>query len=185
MTFSFDECVSVLFAGLVQALEGKGEKMRELHLSEQITAISYDVLPWDPYVGVALRIKSESTGLATDPLGPGDWKHSHFIDNPREFPLLERARNYVHDAYKSVWEVSISARERAHVILSATARALLDERIAFLLQSFGIPAPIVGDNFPWPWFEYIVSDDDRSLKINYCELLHVNRINRRLGFPNI
>ena len=82
MTFDFDACRDVLFTGLLAALTKNRKRLRDLRKIEEIWAISYDVIPWDPYIGVACRLLSESNSL--DALKPGGWKHSHFLDNPKE-----------------------------------------------------------------------------------------------------
>jgi hypothetical protein len=176
--FPFDECRDVLFRGLFEAFQIHAEEIRQLHKSEIIQAISFDVLPWDPYLGVAFRVQAESNSL--NPLtNPADWKHSHFIQTNRS-PLLRDAEEYIHKISRNS-----CAHDVDHGIFIAAAKALLDERIAAFLQSLEISAPTVTNETSWPRFplEYIVSDDDQVITLNYCAWLHANRVTRRLGYP--
>jgi hypothetical protein len=179
MDFNFDECRAVLHRSLMDALSEHSQAIRELNSAERLMAISYDILPWDPYIGVAFRLESET---GTDPpLGPADWQHSHFIED-LDCPALHPARDYTQQLYTEIGGGGgTSAQEIAHLIYLAAADAILDESVATLLESAGVQAPFVGSSLPWGHsFTYMVLDEDKVIKANYCEIVVANRVAQRL-----
>ncbi len=52
MEFNFDKCRDVLHRALIEALIENGERLREVHQTEEVWALSYDLLLWNPYVGM-------------------------------------------------------------------------------------------------------------------------------------
>lgn len=176
MKFKFAECRKVLHRALVEALAENSGRIRELQKTEEIWAISYDILPWDPYVGIAFRVKSESGHDSS--LNSSGWNHSHFIEDI-SCKHLKPARDYTHTAYGSA-SGGLSSQEIAHLIFLAAADALLDESIASLLQSFGVNAPVIEDSLAGGYFKFVVLDDDGTIKANYCDIIRSNRVTRRL-----
>ena len=133
--FDFDECVGVFLQSLLGALAEHGQRIESLNQDERLQAISFDILPWDPYIGIAFRTLNEP--IDTD--HSADWVHSHFIGeiNCRALhPALEFASN----AYQAVLKEPGKCQEVAHLLFVAAAVALLDDRVAQLLQSFGVAA---------------------------------------------
>jgi hypothetical protein len=177
MNFNFKECVEVLHRALMGALAEYGEAIRTLNKTEPLWAISFDILPWDPYVGLAFRLESESGHDAS--MNSADWKHSHFIEELNTKALIP-AKEYTHHAYQTLGGDGKSSQEVAHLIFLAAANALLDDRVARLLQSFGVDAPVIGEKLPWNFFKYLVIDGDGVIKANYCDIVCANRVTRRL-----
>ena len=177
MNFNLTECRKVLHNDLMNALTAKREAIRDLHKVEELWAISYDIIPWDPYIGIAFRLESESGFNAS--LKSGDWKHSHFIEDCTSKELVP-ARDYVHAQFQSAGDDGKRAQEMAHLIFLAAADALLDESVALLLQSAQINAPVIGDTLPCNYFKYIVIDEDGVIKANYCDIVCANRVTKRL-----
>jgi hypothetical protein len=177
MAFDFDECIEVLRNSLTGALAAHGEAIRALNQVEPLWAISFDILPWDPNVGIAFRLESESGTNASS--NSADWKHAQLIGdwNAKE---LVAAKEYTHQAYQARGSDGKRCQEAAHLIFLAAAHALLDERVAFQLQSFGVDAPVVGEKLPWNYFKYMVADDDGVIKANYCDIVCANRVTRRV-----
>lgn len=174
MKFDFAQCRRILHRSLMAALEKNQKRICELNKTEPIWAISYDIIPWDPYVGIAFRLESESDDRENS-MSSGGWMNSHFIEDITE-PALHPARDYVEELCKSN-----SSQEVPHLIYLAAADALLDKKVAALLQSNGVAATVWGNRLSrGGCFSYIVTDEDRVLKADYCEIVIANRITRRL-----
>jgi hypothetical protein len=176
MTFDYPKCRSVLYESLIAALTEHCERIRKLNADDKFWAISYDVIPWDPYLGVAFRLESE---FAETSLNSADWKHSHFIED-MSTPALHPARDFVFQRYQAATGEPSQCQEIAHLIFLAAGDALLDESVALLLQSVGVMAPVIGDKLPWNYFKYVVLDEDGVIKANYCDIICANRVTRRL-----
>ena len=71
-------------------------------------------------------------------------------------------------------------REALHIILLAAAEALLDEQVGHLLHECGLHETVKRDDVPWGGFEYVVLDEDKAFKANYCEFVLANRVAKRL-----
>jgi len=177
MKFKYSKCRKVLHQALMDALAEHREAIRALHQTEEIWAMSYDILPWDPYVGIAVRLESESDHHST--LNSGDWKHSHFIEDI-SCKALVPARDFAHQAYQSAGEDDSLRQDFAHLIFLAAAESLLDESVASFLQSVGIDVPVIGDKLPWSYFKFVVIDGDGVIKSNYCDIVCAMRATRRL-----
>ncbi|ADB18806.1 hypothetical protein Psta_4157 [Pirellula staleyi DSM 6068] len=173
MRFDFDALVEVLRLAVLSAISDRDVTIRELSRIEPLWAVSLDILPWQPYVGIAFRLESESDYGASS--NSADWKHSHFIENISSAPLSVAA-DYVHRLHQEFNEdVSL---EVSHLILLAGAHALLDSRVALLLRSIGIDAPEINERLSGTYFKYFVIDSDGTIKANYCDIVRANRATR-------
>jgi hypothetical protein len=103
-----------------------------------------------------------------------EWRHHDFTRDCESATLRDAAR-YVQEIYLG----SSYNREIAHLIFLAAGEALLDPAVAVYLQGIGIDAPVWTDEFA-SGFEYIVVDEDQTVKANYCEIVLVNRVTARL-----
>ena len=177
MQFDYDECREIFHRALLTALHEHRDAIRKLHATEAIWAISYYIIPWQPYISIAFRLSSESNYPAS--LVSADWKYFDFITD-RKSQALVSARDFAHEAYESVSDDSKRCQDVAHLIYLAAADALLDPSIATLLQSLGINALEIGDALPRGYFKYIVIDEDKVIKANYCDIVCANRVTRRL-----
>ena len=179
MGFPFDECLEVLRNALTVSLDEHGPTIRELNRAESFGAATYDILPWDPYLGVGFRLESEPY----DSTNSADWKHGRVI-SAWNSPTIAAAQDYLHRVYRGFRQGADcdgdSLQEAAHLIFLAGAQALLDPRIALQLQGLGVAAPIIGDTMPWHVFKFFVFDDDGAIKANYCDVLCANRAAQRL-----
>jgi hypothetical protein len=176
MEFDFDKCREVLHRGLIDALTANADAIRLLARNETagINAMSYDLLPWHRFVGISFRLSSDVSPVSGNGrYTPANWKHYEFIGDG----TLDTVREYTGDAYALS---GTRGQEYLHVILLAAAHALLDEQIAGLLQEYGIDACVRRDEIPWGGFEYLVLDDDKAFKANYCEFILANRVAKRL-----
>lgn len=180
MKFNYDECRALLHQTLMDVLSEHSDRIRTLHQAEDIWALSYDVIPWQPFAALSFRVREESQrDLRYD---VGGWRNYEFVGNI-DSPALKQVADYV------AVEVNNSAvgdpdgtrsQETAHLIYLAAAEALLAEDVATLLKSLGINVPATSDTLRLSYFEFIVFDDDKTLKANYCELLRANRVTQRL-----
>lgn len=177
MLLNYDDCRDVFYHALMSALQEHSDSICKLHETEELWAISYDIIPWHPYIAIAFRIRSESD-YPTSIVSAG-WKHSEFIGEYNCESLLP-PRNFAHQAYGSVADSPKQCQEVAHLIYLAAADALLDPGVAIHLQSLGIDAPVIGDTLPWNYFKYIVIDEDRVIQANYCDIVRANRVTRKL-----
>ena len=177
MAFPFDECVEILRSSLIEALTVHGETLRDLNRVEPFLAMTFDILPWDPYLGIGFRIEAESTGVSLT--HSADWKHGRLIGDWNSTAIAS-AQEFIHRAYKTLGDGGDEMQEAAHLIFLAGADALLDERVAVQLQSLGVKAPIRGDTLPWDYFQYLVIDIDCAIKTNYCDIVSANRVTRRI-----
>jgi hypothetical protein len=177
MKFDFDRCVDVFFKGLSEALANKSKSIEELHKADAISAMSFDILPWDPYMGVAFRVASDAEEYAAE---PGDWQNAQFIICLDCKPL-ESASEYAHQVYEQAEDCGLASMEAAHLLFLAGATVLLDPRIPALLRTCGIEANALEetDSLDWQGFDYFMLDHDRTVKANYCDLVRWNRVTLR------
>lgn len=187
MSYDFDECRNILLECLVEALKANRDAIREITKDQNetgwIDAISYDVLPWHRFACVSFRNQNDYAfdteanhcQQQRKQYSPADWKHYDFIDDA----TLEPVRKYTGDLWARASE-SDDGQEAQHVIQLAAAHALLDQRVANLLERFGLNAEPRRDQVPWGGFEYLVLDEDRAFKANYCEFVLSDRVTRRL-----
>ncbi|HEV7281860.1 MAG TPA: hypothetical protein VGN57_16790 [Pirellulaceae bacterium] len=187
MQYYFDECRHILLECLIEALKSNREAIREITKNEdetgRIDAVSYDIFPWHRFACVSFRNEKD---IAFDTEAnyyqkrqiqywPPDWKHYGFIGDAN----LEPVRNYTGDLWENA-DKSDEGQEAQHVIQLAAAHALLDQRVANLLERFGLYAEPRRDRIPWGGFEYVVRDGDQAFKANYCEFVLSDRVARRL-----
>lgn len=174
MKFDFEKCVEVLSRGLTTALSANAARIRELHASDPIWMIAFDIIPGDPYIGIAFRVDSDGDA---SPLDSADWQHSHFIEEDSS-PELAAAIAYVHDLHETFDPENCA--DVTHLILLAAAHALLRPDVAATLQSCGLDMPPVDDALPSKALCYVVRDEDGGIRANYCEIVAANRATRRL-----
>jgi len=182
MPFNFQQSVDVLRQALIASLIEHAERIRSLNAIEPLWAISFDLLPWESFIAISFRLRSESNYPESS--NSADWKHSQFISDYNS-RTLAGARDFVHEEYHRCIDEQEDddgrrSQEIAHLIFSAAARALLDEEVAEILRSYGIDAPVVGDTLPWYYFKFYVMDADGVIKANYCDIVCANRVTRRL-----
>jgi len=91
---------------------------------------------------------------------------------------LSVAAEYVHVAYSR--DEQFKSEERFHLMLLAGAHALLDHRVALLLQSVGVDAPQIEERLGGTCFKYIVMDSDGTIAANYCDIVRANHATRQL-----
>jgi len=112
---------------------------------------------------------------------PNYWQHFEFVSSQScRSEALRHAAQVVTQLYES-WDGQ-KLSEAAHIIFLAAAEALLDERVASLLQEFGVAAQIVNDELRGlrKGVEYMVFDSDKTISANYCEIVLANRVTSRL-----
>ena len=138
--------------------------------TDAVNLISFEVYPWHNYCALSLR-QTKDTGEL----------------NPAEWELFEISR--VHDEavfasicnwYKAGYEEK-DAVYRAHRIFTAAAYALCSEKSIRLIQEKIPYAPSLCDDFFPKHFYYLVTDSDNTVGFNYCEYIHISRLDRRLG----
>jgi hypothetical protein len=144
-----------------------------------IDGLCYDILPWHGIVALSFRVVEDERNEVPHRwyrYSPADWKHYDFVGDETTF---DAAREHTHRIYMAAGDPR-RQQEVMHLISLAAADALLDPGVAHRLQSFGIAAPVVVDELPRGRFEYMVIDEDRVIKANYCEIVMANRIAKRL-----
>ncbi len=180
MKFDFDKCRAFLHKSLMTVLQKHGTAIRGLHESEDIWALSFDIIPWQPFAALSFRAKDESQGdLRYD---VGGWRHHEFLGDINE-PLLKKVAEYSREIVSypdSDDDEGTSSQEAAHLLYLATATALLESDVAMYLNSLGINAPNASNTLSSSYFEFIVFDEDKCLKANYCEIVRANRVTKRL-----
>ena len=77
MNFDFDQCRTLLHQSLMAALQDNADKIKSLHKGEDIWAIAYEIIPWQPFAALAFRVREESQGDMRYDMG--GWKHCEFI----------------------------------------------------------------------------------------------------------
>jgi hypothetical protein len=140
------------------------------NLEFPVNGVSLDLVPWHRALGVSLRLHTECEPEVR--YCNVEWT---YFDMVPHCPSLLQAADFVYEAYTSESSNSL-AREMAHLIFLVGAEALLDPRVAQLLVELGIDAPTYRDDFLSPLFEYMVFDFDRTVSVNYCELVLANRV---------
>jgi hypothetical protein len=183
MAIDFEKCRDVLYSGLLDSLKVNAQAIRSLANAEgsEIDALSYEILPWHPVVSLSFRSSTDCYVMSHDGdykintrYSPPDWKYYQFITGGP----LDAVSDYTAELYPL--SGGTLGQEAHHVILLAAAHALLDEKIAALLQEYGLNATIRRDEIPWGGFEYLVIDEDKAFKANYCEFFLANRVADRL-----
>jgi hypothetical protein len=137
-----------------------------------------ELSPWNGGFGLSLRLTADY------PMGgyryeSGDWVHSCFTEGC-EAPSIETACSIVARFYERAAALSIKKTEMGHLTFLAGAEALLDLTVAKSLNGLGIRAPELKDTFVTSAFDYIVMDEDETVKSNYCDMVIANRVADRL-----
>jgi hypothetical protein len=176
MAFNFSQCRSLILQGILEGLALRADKIAAIekvpNVEFPVNGVSLDLVPWHGALGVSLRLCTEFE-LEIRYCNV-EWAYFDLVSNAN-CPVLQRAADFVHQAYTSENSNSM-AREMAHLIFLAGAAALLDPSVAHLLVELGINAPTCRDDFLSPLFEYMVFDFDQTVRVNYCELVCANRV---------
>jgi hypothetical protein len=185
MKFDFEECRSIILNATLSELDiARANVASETSTDpsklkcSQISGIGLDIAPWHRRFYVGFRSDDEKWDEAIR-YSIGDWKHypvngltGHHVEG-----APASAERYIGDTYDAAAE----PREIAHLIFLAAAEALLDFTVTGKLRSMSIDAPFIVDDFPpHRCFEYVIMDDDASIRANYCEIVIANRITQRL-----
>jgi len=188
MKFEFEECRRLVLAAVLAELEvGKSNFVPDPVAGQfgadsrpSISGIGLDIAPWHRRFYLALRDDDEKWDKSLR-YEIGDWKlyPLNGLVNPPAIAASAAAIDYIGDAYESV--AGDQLRNVAHMIFLSAAEALLDEAVHQRFQQYGIDAPYIVEDFPpHRCFEYVVTDEDGSIALNYCELVIANRITNRL-----
>lgn len=179
MAFNYDECRSFLQQALMTVLQDHRERIRALHESDEIWALAYELIPWQPLVALSIRVRDETDGDLRYDLAA--WKHYEFAGN-LDTPVLNEVANYSAAAVNDLQadETGANSQEVAHLIYLAAAEALLAPEVAAFLNSLGIGAPTTSDTLQGAYFEFVVLDSDKAVRCNYCEIVRANRVTKRL-----
>ena len=182
MNFDVTACNRLLLESLIKAIDHSEDKIRAIAESEQangkcnIDGLSFDVLPWHSTLDITFRNSQDETeGAGRYRYSPADWKYYDYLDCESAF---DDAVDFTTELYESV-EVPQKA-EMMHLLYLSAAEALLDHQVANRLGALGIDAPLVSNSFRTSNFEYMVIDEDRVIRANYCEIILANRIADRL-----
>jgi hypothetical protein len=180
MPFDYDECRSVLLQALVTVLQDNRERIRALHESEEIWALAYEIIPWQPFAAFSIRVRDETDGNLRYDLAA--WKHYEFACNINT-PVLKEIADYCAAAVTGPQAADNSgdkSQEVAHLIYLAAAEALLAPEVSAFLRPLGINVPVATDTLDLAYLEFVVFDPDKTLKCNYCEIIRANRVTKRL-----
>ena len=180
MHYDYDTCRDVLLRSLTEALEQQADRIRELEARTRadgraLNGMSFDVLPWHPTITVSFRSSADSEQFRYE---PGDWQGYALIGPHNAAKPLAPAMQIVGAAY--VLAGDEVGQESNHLIQLAAADAILDPKVAQLLQECGVRASIITDSIPYGLFEFVVVDEDRVFRANYCEIVVAMRVARRL-----
>lgn len=188
MKFDFDKCRSLMLDATLSELVVNESTIAQVPGFEagghgfrrNVSAISLCIAPWDRSFELALRDEDEKRDKSIC-YCEGDWKLYPLGGlEPPSNPQKTAVEDYFNSVYCSI-ENAEAAREIAHLMFLAAAEALLDHSVTTLLQKYHIDAPYVDDGFYFSrCFEYIVTDPDKSIDANYCEVVLANRITQRL-----
>ena len=144
-----------------------------------ISGLSLDLHIQHGYVAVSLRTddeKWEDTHI-------GDWKHAQFLSSLDDDPETEMAclADIMNTLYAEVPEDDVYAQlDRRHMLYLVAAEAVLDEKVAEVLNDYGIEALVFGDAVGSTPFLFFVYDADGSLSTNYCDIVRAHRITARV-----
>ena len=184
MPYDHKECRDVLFQALTGALADHIKLVRSLEEEIGLCAISYDILPWSPFIAISFRTADDGSDHETRYRPAEDtWSGYELIGERNARDRLAPALSYVNSVYLSADETDCGGQEMNHLIQWSAADALLDPKVAQLLQACDVPASEVTDQIPYrefAEFEYVVVDEDRVFNGNYCEMLCAMRVARRL-----
>jgi hypothetical protein len=181
MAFNFSRCRALILRGILDGIGQESEEIARIAREEdRVTGVSLDLVPWHRAVSLSLRQCTEHAAEVRH--CNVEWAYFDIVSD-RTCPALRRAADFVHDAYTSE-ESNHLAREMAHMIFLAGAKALLDHQVAAALSALGISAPTCGAEFMPRPFEYMVFDFDGTVPGNYCDLVLANRVASRWR-PNL
>ena len=178
----FATLTNVLLDGLLEALREGGTYISSIERTARgdlpITGLSFELYPWHEYVALSIRVSQDSRDWKYN---PADWRHFEFVSSDScQSEAFRRAAGTVTELYES-WDER-KLYEAAHIVFLAAAEALLDERVAALLQALGVGAQTVGDQLRGlhGGIEYMVFDSDKAISANYCEIVLANRATTRI-----
>ena len=182
--FDFARGRKLLVRAVTDSLRRRADFIRSLKRTGRgdmpIDGIAFDLHPDHGYIALSLR-ENDSVYRSQN---SADWAHFEFVSSQEhDFPPLHDALAYIVQAYGPYAEAATNrATELQHLILLAAADALTAPSVAKLLRSFDIEAAVWDHRtFPDPgYFDYVVSDANGDVRLNYCELVRANRISRRL-----
>ncbi|MCE9545891.1 MAG: hypothetical protein K8T25_10290 [Planctomycetia bacterium] len=128
-------------------------------------------------VALSFRLNTDHEANSEYRYSIADWKHYALLANEKAF---NQAREYASRVYAAASSPG-RARENAHLIYHAAAEALLNPRVARRLVALDIYAPTYGKpDFPAGTFEYVVVDEDKAFRANYCDIVLAQRLTQRL-----
>lgn len=189
MNYDHDQCRDVLLRFLLDALTGHADLIRRFEAEHRtswcsgLSAISFDILPWQPFVSISFRTASDNDPNFRHRPNESTWKGYNLIGWQNAGEPLRSVEKYVHQLWTDVSSDPEKCQEVNHLIFLAAAESLLDPKVAELLQQCNLPASIITDQVPYSefgTFDYIVVDEDRVFDANYCELVCAMRVARRL-----
>jgi hypothetical protein len=144
-----------------------------------ISGMSLDLHIQHGYVAVSLRTEKEKW----EDTHIGDWKHAQFLSSLDDDPETEMARlaEIINGLYAEIPEDDVYAQvDRRHMLYLVAAEAVLDEKVAEILNDYGIEAPVFGDALGSAPFSFFVYDADGMLTTNYCDIVRAHRVTARI-----
>jgi len=132
MHYDHDECRAVLYRALMSSLELHADLIRELESKHRtpyrsgLCAISYDVLPWQPFLALSFCTAADDWPRVRWSPTDDEWTGCNLIGWHNAEDVLSPALEYVHQPYLG----DPNSCELRHLIYLAAADALLDAKVA-------------------------------------------------------
>jgi hypothetical protein len=183
--FDFERGRRLFLRAITDSLRRRSEYIRSIKRTGRgdmpIDGIAFDLYPDHGYIALSLR-ENDTVHRSQN---SADWPHFEFVNSQQhDFPPLRAAVAYIAETYGPHGGTGTNhSTELRHLIQLAAAEALTAPSVAKLLRSFDIEAAVWDDRmFPDPgYFDYVVSDANGGIRLNYCELVRANRLTRRLA----
>jgi hypothetical protein len=188
--YDHGRCRKLFLRSLVVALSEHVDLVRDLEAKHRtnfgsgLRAISFDVLPWQPFIALSFRTAADIDHEIRWSPADDTWTGYELIGWHNAANVLGPPMEYVHNVHQHEADDPARCKEVCHLIYMAAAESLLDPSVARLLQKCNVPAGIIRDRIPCsvsPAFEYVVVDEDRVFNGNYCEFICATRVARRLS----
>ena len=173
---------NIILNGILGGINGCQDIIKSIEKTGRgdmpVTGIALELFPWHGEFGLSLRLSDEFP-MADSRYDSADWKYFNFTTE-REIESIISTKQFVANLYESEFGEDCSSQDIAHLLFFSGAMALIDPKVTSALREFDIDAPFIGNQFVSSSFEYIVFDGDALIKSNYCDLVLMDRINRRL-----
>ena len=178
-----ENCKTAINAAIVDALVDCSDYIAQIERTGRgdlpISGIALELFPWHSSLGLSLRSTNDFPA-GESRYDSADWEHFDFT-NECDLPTIDNAIELMGELYEMGRGDTFELTETAHLTFVAGAEALLLPNVCDTLNKLDVRAPKLSDSFVSSPFQYIVMDEDETVKSNYCDIVLANRVTQRLA----